>query len=72
MEHEGDNCTNCDWCFRYSNQTIIKGTGGHGNWRTSRNRPNCSNIENRQNTEKSPGDLRRLAITQTPVKNHQN
>ena len=19
MEHEGDNCTNCDWCFWYSN-----------------------------------------------------
>ncbi len=26
--------------------------------------------ENGQNTEKSPGDLRRLAVTQTPVKNH--
>ena len=24
-----------------------------------------------QNTEKSPGDLRRLAVTQTPVKDHQ-
>ena len=24
-----------------------------------------------QNTEKSPGDLRKLAVTQTPVKNHQ-
>ena len=28
-------------------------------------------FENGQNTEKSPGDLRRLAVTQTPVKNHQ-
>ena len=28
-------------------------------------------IENGQNTEKSPGDLRRLAVTQTPVKDHQ-
>ena len=27
--------------------------------------------KNGQNTEKSPGDLRRLAVTQTPVKNHQ-
>ena len=27
-------------------------------------------IENGQNTEKSPGDLRRLAITQSPVKDH--
>ena len=24
-----------------------------------------------QDTEKSPGDLRRLAVTQTPVENHQ-
>ena len=28
------------------------------------------NIENGQNTEKSHGDLRRLAVAQTPVKNH--
>ena len=26
-------------------------------------------IDNGQNTEKSAGDLRRLAVTQTPVKN---
>ena len=32
---------------------------------------NDSIIENGQNTKKSPGDLRRLAVTQTPVKNHQ-
>ena len=31
---------------------------------------NDSIIENGQNTEKSPGDLRTLAVTQTPVKNH--
>ena len=30
-----------------------------------------SRFENDQNTEKSPGDLRRLAVTQTPVKHHQ-
>ena len=28
-------------------------------------------IENGQNTEKSPGDLRRLAVTQFLVKDHQ-
>ena len=33
--------------------------------------PNYSIIENGQNTEKSPGDLRRLTVTQTPVKNTQ-
>ena len=33
--------------------------------------PNYSIVEISQNTEKSPGDLRRLAVTQTPVENHQ-
>ena len=32
---------------------------------------NYYSIQNGQNTEKSPGDLRRLAITQTSVKDHQ-
>ena len=36
----------------------------------SEDHPNDSIIENGQNTEKSPGDLRRLAVTQTPVKDH--
>ncbi len=29
-------------------------------------------IENGQDTEKSPGDLRRLTVIQTPVKNHRS
>ena len=33
--------------------------------------PNNNIIENGKNTENSPGDLRRLAVTQTPVKDHQ-
>ena len=33
-------------------------------WRPSKN----SIISNRQNTEKSPVDLRRFAVTQNPVK----
>ena len=28
-------------------------------------------IKTDQNTEKSPGDCRRLAVTQSPMKNHQ-
>ena len=47
---------------------IIKGTGGVESWWTSGDHPNYSIIENGQNTEKSPADLRRLAVTQTPVK----
>ena len=34
----------------------------------NRDLPNYSIIEIGQNTEKSPGDLKRLAVTQTPVK----
>ena len=32
--------------------------------------PNYSIVEMGQNTEKSPGDLRRLVVTQTLGKNH--
>ena len=71
MEHEGDNYINSDWCFWYSHQRIIKGTGGHGNKRTSGDHPNNYFIENDQNTEKRPVYLRRLADTQNPMKDHQ-
>ena len=33
--------------------------------------PNDSIAKNGQNPETSPGDLKKLAVTQTPVKNHQ-
>ena len=48
---------------------IAKGTR-LGSWQTSGEHPNDSIVENGQNTKKSPGDLRRLAVTQTSVKNH--
>ena len=53
MEPVGDNYTNCNWCFWYSNKRIIKGTGGLRRWRTSGDHPNYSIIENGQNTKKS-------------------
>ena len=56
------------------NERFIKCTGGPGNKRTSRDHPNYCIIEISQNIGKSPGDLRRLAVTQTPkddVKNSQ-
>ena len=37
---------------------------------TSRDHENSGIVENEQNTEKSPGDLRRGVVTQTPVRNH--
>ena len=47
-----------------------KGTGGHGNKRTKGDYPKNSINEIGQNTEKSPGDLRRIAVTKTPVEDH--
>ena len=57
--------------FGTGNYRIIKGPGRFGGWRPSGDHPNNSIIGNGQNTEKSPGDLRRLAVTQFPVKDHQ-
>ncbi len=37
----------------------------------SENHRDYSIIENGQNTEKNPGNLRRLVVTQTPEKDHQ-
>ena len=71
MEHEGDSNTNCNWYTWNNPQKIGKRTGKLGNKRTSRDHPDYSVIKIRQNTEKSPGGLRRLAVTQTPVRNHQ-
>ena len=44
---------------------------GLGSLRTNGDHPNYSIAEIGQNTKKTPGDLRRLADTQTPVKDHQ-
>ena len=45
-------------------------TGGLGNKWTNRDHPNYNIIKIDQNTEKSPEDLGRLAVTQTAVRNH--
>ena len=50
---------------------FVTGTGGLGNNRTSEDHPNYSTVEIGQNTEKSPGDLRRLAVPHIPEENHQ-
>ena len=66
--HESNSYTNCRKCSWYSHQRFGKRTGGLESWRTSGDRPNNSIVKNGQNTEKSPGDLRRLAVNQTPEK----
>ena len=71
MKHKDDGDTNCNWCTRNNLQRIGKGTGRLRNQRTNGDHPVYSVIKIGQNTEKCPGDLRRLAVTQTPVKNYQ-
>ena len=48
---------------------LVKETGRLGNQRTSGDHPDYSMIKIGKNTEKNPGDLRRLTVTR--VKNHQ-
>ena len=50
---------------------IGKEIGRVGNKRKTNNHPDYNIIKIGQNTEKSLGDLRRLAVNQTSVKNSQ-
>ena len=70
MELESDSHTNCNWNCLYHHQRISTETGELGNKRTNRDHPNNSIVKIRQNTEKSPGDMRRFAFTQSRVRNH--
>ena len=70
MEHKSDSDTSYNWCIWNDPQKIDKGAGRIRNWRARRYLPNYSIIEIDQNTEKSPGDLRRLTFSQTRVKYH--
>ena len=70
LKKKRDGDTNCNWSSWYSHRRIIKGTGRHRNKRTSRDHPNYCIIKIGWNTEKSPGDLKILAVPQIPVKKH--
>ena len=71
MEYEGDGDTNYNWGVRNGPQSLGKETGRVGNRRTCQDHLNYNIIKNNKNTGKSPGDMRRLALSQTPVKDHQ-
>ena len=70
-EHAGDIGTTCKWCTWKNSKRSGKATRRPGNKRTNEEDPDYSIIIIGQNTEKGLGDSGRLAITQTPVKNHQ-
>ena len=71
MDHKGDGDTNYNWYAWNNPQKIGTGTGRLGNKRTSSDYSDYSIIKISQNTDKIHGDLRRLAVTQTPGENHQ-
>ena len=70
-EHEGDGDTNCHWQTWNVLQKIGQWAGRTGNRRRNRDDSNYSVVKIYQNTEKSPGDLRRFAIPSIPGKYHQ-
>ena len=65
LEYESYGDANCSWCPCYSHQRIDKWTGGLVYKRMSRDHPNNSIVEIRQNIEKSPEDFRRLVVNHT-------
>ena len=69
IKPEGDSDTNLNWCAWNNPQILGKWAWRGGNRGTSRVNPNYSIVKISQNTEKSPGELRRLTVTQ--VKDHQ-
>ena len=67
-EHEDNGDTNCNWCTRNGSKRLVRKTGGIRHQRKIRNHPDYCIIEISQNTAKSPRDLRKLTVTQTPAK----
>ena len=70
MEHESNGDTNYNWCTWNGPQRLSKGIERDGNLRMCQDNPNYSITKIMQNIEKSPGDLRRLAVDLTPVRDH--
>ena len=71
MEREGDGDTNCRWCTWNNPQRNGEVTGRLGNKKPRGDHLKYNIIMIVQNTGKSPEDLSRLNIPQTPGKTHQ-
>ena len=65
MKYESNGDSNRNW---RRHQRFGIGTRGLGNKWISVDHPDYIIIKISKNTEKSPGDLKRLAVTETPVK----
>ena len=71
MEHHGYGDNNYNWCDWNDPKILVGGTGRVGNQILNRGHSNYDIVKIGLNTAKSPGDLRRFALIQTPVKDHQ-
>ena len=71
MEHKGDGDNNCYSCTWNNTLRFVQRTGRYRNKMTSGGHPNYSLIKTGQNPEKSSRNLRRLTVTQTPMKDYQ-
>ena len=71
MEHENDADPIYNRCFRNGLQRLVKRTERDVNWRTNRVHSNYSITKIGQNAETSHGVLRRLPVTQIPLKDNQ-
>ena len=66
--NESDGYTICDWCTWKSPQRLKKQTSRTENQRKNLDHPDYSIVEISQDPEKSLGEPRRVAVTQTPIK----
>ena len=70
IEHEGNGDTSSNRRPRNDPRRFGKVTRKFRNQRTKTVHPGYSIVKIGQNAEKSPEDLRRLAVTQIPMKDH--
>ena len=70
MKHEGSGDTNFNWYTQNNRLRLVKRTGRFRNLKTSGDHPDNSIIKISHDTENSPGDSRRHAVTQTLKKDH--
>ena len=69
-EHEVDGDTKGSLCVCNDHQRLGKGTDRTGNQKRNGDHPCYSIVEINRDTGKSPGDPKRLAVVQPPVRDH--
>ena len=60
----------CNWRLWNGSKRLDKGSGTVGNRDTNGDNPKYSIVEISHRTEKIPENLKRLAVSQTPVKDY--